>query len=279
MMTNIGSKLAAVALVLVAATAPAVAGKGGGAAKIERAVASGSVDAIVAEIERAEALNCDACVQLVTGLTAHARYEVREVAAWWFAKRPALAKALAEGFVADLASPDSIEVRNAADFLGATITYRALPALRATIQRTDLAPDARLALVRAVQTMAHLDGAPVLVAAMRDGDASVRAAAVAAWRELRGQQGAAPVVGLLADGSAKVRAEAAAVVGAMREQSGRTALEALLASDADPFARRNAAWALGRLGQAASRDVLVRATTDSSGLVRMTAKAAIASLR
>lgn len=279
MITRIGSKLAAVALVLVAATAPAVAGKGGGATNIQRAVASGSVDAIVAEVERAEALNCDACVQLVTGLTAHSRYEVREVAAWWFAKRPALAKALAEGFVADLASRDSIEVRNAADFLGATITYRALPALRAAIQRTDLAGDARIALVRAVKTMAHIDGNPVLVAAMRDGDAGVRAAAVAAWREIRGQQGAAPAVALLTDDSAKVRAEAAAVVGGMREVSARAALETLLASDPDAFVRRNAAWALGRLGQAASRDVLVRASADPSGLVRMTAKAAVASLR
>jgi HEAT repeat protein len=43
--------------------------------------------------------------------------------------------------------------------------------------------------------------------------------------------------------------------------------------------RRNAAWALGKLGQSASRDVLYAAQTDASGLVRMTAKAALAALR
>jgi len=278
MKTNIGNWLAAVAFVLAAA-APAHAGKGGSARNIQTAVASGSVDAIIAEVERAEALNCDACVQLVTNLTAHSRYEVREVAAWWFAKRPALAKALAEGFVADLGSASSLEVRNAADFLGATITYTSLPALRATIKRTDLTADAKIALVRAVRTMAHQDGNPVLISAMADGDAGVRAAAVAAWREIRGQQDATPVAGLLVDGNAKVRAEAAAVVGALRAVTARAALEGLLAGDADPFVRRNAAWALGRLGQSASREVLVRATTDTSGLVRMTAKAALASLR
>nr|MBA3817892.1 HEAT repeat domain-containing protein [Deltaproteobacteria bacterium] len=49
--------------------------------------------------------------------------------------------------------------------------------------------------------------------------------------------------------------------------------------DTDAFVRRNAAWALGRLGDAASRSALTRATTDLSGLVRMTAKAALAQLR
>ena len=88
-MKNIRIKFAAVALVLCAAM-PAYAGVGGSAEKIRSAVASGSVDAIVAEVERAEGLACDACVQIVTNLTEDSRYQVREVAAWWFAKRPAL---------------------------------------------------------------------------------------------------------------------------------------------------------------------------------------------
>nr|MDQ3369456.1 hypothetical protein [Myxococcota bacterium] len=227
-MNTIAIKLATAALVLAAASlgaSPALAGKGGSAGKISSAVSSGSVDAIIAEVERAEGLNCSDCVQLVTNLTEDSRYEVREVAAWWFAKRPALAKALAESFVVDLASPSSTKIRNAADFLGATITYTSLPALRATITRTDLTADAKLALVRAVKVMGHQDGNVVLTTAMVDGDAAVRAAAVTAWRDIRGQLSAAPVVGLLADGNAKVRAEAATVVGAMREPAARAALE------------------------------------------------------
>lgn len=280
-MKTIATTLATAAFVLCTALAPdaAYAGRGGSASKIQNAVSSGSVDAIIAEIERAESLNCEACIQLVTNLTEHARYEVREVAGWWFAKRPALAKALAEGFVADLASGNSIAVRNAADFLGATVTYTALPALRTAITRSDLTAEAKRALVRAVLALAHQDGNPVLTTAMADRDASVRAAAVTAWRDIRGQQSAAPVVGLLADPDAKVRAAAATVVGAMAEASARAALEGLLAGDADPFVRRNAAWALGKLGQSASRAVLTSATLDKSGLVRMTAKAALAQLR
>jgi HEAT repeat protein len=59
----------------------------------------------------------------------------------------------------------------------------------------------------------------------------------------------------------------------------RVALEAVLASDADSAVRRNAAWALGRIGDAASRDALRAATTDASSLVRTTAKVAMGKLR
>jgi HEAT repeat protein len=275
-MKNIGIKLAAVAFVLLAS--PAFAGKGGGAAKIKSAIQSRSVDAIIAEVERAEGLNCGECVQLITNLTEDSRYEIREVAAWWFAKRPAMAKMMAEGFAQDLGTGGSLAVRNAADFLGATITFKSLPQLRAAITRTDLNADAKIALVRAVKTMAHIDGNFVLLTAMGDVDAGVRAAAANAWREVRGQTSASPVVALLADSDATVRAEAATVVGAMLDATARVSLENLVARDADPVVRRNAAWALGKLGQSASRDVLYAATTDKSGLVRMVAKASLASL-
>jgi len=276
-MKNIGTKIAAVAFLLLAT--PAFAGKGGSASKINSAIQSRSVDAIIAEVERTEGLNCGECVQLITNLTEDDRYEVREVAAWWFAKRPAMAKMLAEGFVQDLGSGSSLAVRNAADFLGATVTFTALPQMRSAITRTDLNADAKLALVRAVKFMAHIDGNFVLLTAMGDADAQVRAAAANAWREIRGQSSASPVVSLLADTDATVRAEAATVVGAMLDATARPSLERLLTTDASPIVRRNAAWAIGKLGQIASRDALYAATTDSSGLVRLTAKAALATLR
>ena len=280
-MKNIGTTFAAVATLVLgvcAASAPAHAGKGGSADRIRQAIASSSVDAIIAEVERAEALACGECVQLVTNLTEDARYEVREVAAWWFAKRPAMKKMLAEQFEADLVSGSSLEARNAADFLGATITYTALPTLRAAIRR-DVAPEAKLAMVRAVGRLGHTDGNAVLTAAMADADASVRASSVRVWRDLRDQTETAPVVALLADRDAAVRAEAATVAGAMNALAGRAALETIATSDPSPTARRNAAWALGKLGQAASRAALTTATNDASGLVRMTARAALSQLR
>jgi len=55
-------------------------------------------------------------------------------------------------------------------------------------------------------------------------------------------------------------------------------LEALVIQDPDSVVRRNAAWALGQLGNAASRAALQQAMSDPSGLVRGVAKAALAGL-
>jgi HEAT repeats len=276
-MKTIRIKLAAVALVVCAAL-PASAGVGGSAEKIRAAVASGSVDAIVAEVERAESLACGECVQLVTNLTEDSRYQVREVAAWWFAKRPAMKQMLVTQFDAELLTGGTIKVRNAADFLGATMNYASLPNLRAAIRR-DVGPEAKLSIVRAVQLLGHKNGNDALTVAMADRDAGVRAAAARAWRDIVEQTDAGPVVGLLADADATVRAEAATVIGGLKAAAGRAGLEALVVGDPSPTVRRNAAWALGKIGQAASRDALVKASGDASSLVRMTAKASLALLR
>lgn len=276
-MKTLAIKIAAVALAL--APSLAIAGKGGSASAIRAAVASSSKDAIIAELERTESLVCDECIQIVTNLTEDSRYEVREVAAWWFARRPALKDMLAVQFADDLAHGDPTKVRNAADFLGGTKSYDALPQLRAAIHRDGLGSDAKLALVRAAHAIAHVAGNEVLTTAMADGDARVRQAAVVAWRDVLDQKSAQPIVALLSDADPGVRAHAAATVGGMTEQSARGALEAMVVADPDSFARRNAAWALGQLGNAASRAALVQATADKSALVRGAAKAALTSLR
>lgn len=277
-MNNIGMKLAAVAFTLFAA-APAFAGKGGSAGKIAAAVNSGSVDAIVAEVERAEGLMCPDCMGTMLNLLEDDRLAVREVAAWWFAKRPGAKEQLATTFKAELTTADSVSVRNAADFLGRVREFSALPQLRVAIARTDLSAEAKLAIVRAVGYMAHIDGNSVLLTAMNDGDASVRAAAVSAWREILGQLDVKPLVPRLTDSDAKVRAAAANVIGVYGEPSARATLEQLVTSDADAFVRRNAAWALGRIGSQESAQALRAATQDSSGIVRGYASAALASLK
>jgi hypothetical protein len=275
-MKTIATKLA-IALTLIAGTA--FAGKGGSNAKIVAAINSGSTDAIIAEVERAEGLVCDDCIQTVTNLTEDNRYEVREVAAWWFAKRPGLAKVMGEQFKQDLISADSTHVRNAADFLGATVDYTALPALRQAIARTGLTSEAKLAIVRAVGYLKHTGGNSILVTAMGDADPAVRVAAINAWRDVLGQTSVAPVEAKLVDADAKVRAAAATVIGAYADRNARATLEQLVTTDADPFVRRNAAWALGQIGSRESAAALTQATSDTSGLVKMVAKASLASLK
>jgi HEAT repeat protein len=280
---NTITKLAAVTLAASAfglfTPSSALAGKGGSNALIKAAVASGSQDAIIAEVERTEGLMCSECVQTVTNLTEDSRFPVREVAAWWFAKRPALEKLMAAQMIDDLKLADAWHVRNAADFLGAAVEYTALPALRVAITRSDLTTEAKLAIVRAVGYLGHIDGNGILQHAMADADPTVRAAAIVAWRDVLGQTSVAPVEPLLADSDANVRAHAATVVGAYGDPNARAALEQLVVADPSDVVRRNAAWALGKIGSIASRQALTTASADSSGLVRGVAKAALATLK
>ncbi|HEY4238913.1 MAG TPA: HEAT repeat domain-containing protein [Kofleriaceae bacterium] len=274
-MTNLTIKIAAACgFALAFSPLAAQAGKGGSAQLIQQAVQSHSQDAIIAELEHTESLICDECVSIVTPLTEDSRFEVRQAAAWWFARRPALAGALADGFRADLTGGTATAVRNAADFFGGMRDFKALPQLRIAITRAS-SSDAKLAIVRAVGFMAHTDGNGILVTAMGDQDPAVRAAAVTAWRDMLGQANAQPVIALLGDGAAQVRAQAATVIGGLRDQAGRAQLEALVVSDADAKVRRNAAWALGQLGNASSRVALTKASTDASPLVGSTARASL----
>ena len=271
-------KLVAVALMFGAASA-AEAGKGGSYQLVQSAVASGSQDAIIAEVERTEGLICMECVATVQQLLTDDRYPVREVAAWWFSKRPGIQHQFALQMEPDLTGGDSIHVRNAADFLGTTKEYKALPLLRAAILRGGLSVDARLALVRAAGVLAHVDGNPILVAGMTDADASVRAAAIAAWRDVLGQTDVSPVEQRLTDSDAGVRAAAATVVGAYKDGNARAALEQLVTTDAAANVRRNAAWALGKIASSASREALATATQDASPIVASVAKAALAAIK
>ncbi len=277
-MNKISTKLAAVILSVCASAFPAAAGRGGSADAINAAVRTSSVDAIVAEVERSEKLMCESCLDTMVALTEHTRFEVREVAAWWFAKRPGAAKIMVSQMKDDLRFAGSTQVRNAADFVGRIREFSALPELGAALVRTDVSVDAKVAIVRAVGFMAHPDGNAILTAALRDGNPAVRTAAIISWRDILGQLSAAPAVSLLADPDARVRAEAATLVGAYGERAARVTLEQLVMSDGDAFVRRNAAWALGRIGAPESAVALTFATHDASGIVRGVAKGSLASL-
>lgn len=277
-MKTFAIQLAAVAATLCAAASPSLAGKGGSAALIQQAVASGSTDAIIAEVERTENLICDECIQEMTYLTADNRYPVRQVAAWWFAKRPGLKGVMISQMDDDLATGNSTLVRNAADFLGTVKDYKSLALLGTAFSHPGLSVEAKLAIVRAVGYMAHVAGDPILQTAMADADPSVRAAAVDAWRDVLQQSSVAPVEPLLGDADAHVRAEAATVVGAYRDAAAHAALEQLVVHDQSAIVRRNAAWALGRIASPDSRAALQTASQDASGLVRGVAKAALAQL-
>jgi len=270
---------AAASLVVVGSTSAAHAGIGGSASRIKNAINGGGTHTIIAEVVRAERLVCGACIEPVMGLLDDSRYDVREVAAWWFSRRPSLKTELTQRSLAYLVGNDSTMVRNAADILGTFRHPVAIPALSTALARTDISVEARVHIAKALGTIGHRDANPALMAAMSSPDSQVRLEAVRSWLDIRGQANAAPVVALVNDSNLEVRRKAAAVVGNLRDASGRAALETRLTSDSDSVVRRNAAWALGRIGDSASRSVLEAATTDTSGLVRRTAKQALRRLR
>lgn len=275
-MLNIKKHLAAVAFVL-ALGGVAQAGRGGSAARIRNAVATHSVDAIIAEVERAEKLVCEDCGDVMMTLLHHDRYEVRQVAGWWWAKRPNWRDMLTTEMTADLTDSDATIVRDAADYLGTVKAYGSASALLTALNASGNA-DTRLHIVRAAGRMADLRANAVLVAGMSDTDAGVRREAVDYYRDVIKQSDATPVVPLLGDTDATVRAHAATVIGGLKDASARATLENLAINDADAKVRRNAVWALGEIGDAASRDVLRQAQNDPSGLVRRTANGALSRL-
>lgn len=275
-MSTLRSKLLIACVLVLGGTAQA--GVGGSADKIRTAVQSGSQDAILAEVERAEYLMCPDCVSVVTDLLDDERPAVREVAAWWFARRPSIAQGFIDRSLTDLQGSDVKLARNGADLIAVFRNVKYIAPLSAALARTDLGGEARAHVAAALGRIGDKAVNPALAKAMSDGDAQVRLAAVQAWLAVRYQQGAAPAVPLVGDADANVRAAAAAALGEEREASGRTNLEAALATDKDAVVRRNAAWALGRIGDAQSRAALEKASTDPSPLVAMTAKAALSSL-
>jgi HEAT repeat protein len=261
---------------LLAIAGPAQAGRGGNFDRIRAAAQNGSPDAIVAELERAEKIPCsDECMNFIEGLLAHDSYYVRDGAAWWFARHPAQKAVLEQRSVRTLSTGTSLQVRNAADALGRIGHPNDIADLAGALQRSGIDAEARAHVVRAIGKIAHVSGGAVLADAMSDSSALVRAEAVQAWSVLLRQDSAAPVAALVTDTDVSVRRAATQVVGRFREASARTSLEQIVVSDTDAAVRRNAAWALGRIGDAGSRAALTTASTDSSSLVRMTAKAAL----
>ena len=120
------------ALVLLAA--PAFAGRGGSVQGIEAAIASGSPDSIIGEIERAEKLVCMSCVRPVLALVDHSDPRVRDVAGWWLSKRGVRDEVIAN-MTARLQAQDPIAARNAADVLGGMREGSAVPVLGAYLAK------------------------------------------------------------------------------------------------------------------------------------------------
>ena len=268
---------------------PAQSGKGGSAESIQRAIASGSVDAISAELERTERLVCGSCVYMVRPLVDHADSRVRQVAAWWLGRRGFRSELFVQ-MAERLGQPDSQRARNAADVLGSLRSHQAVVPLGAALNNPLFDPPARAAMAAALGRIGEPAAATPLLQASAATEPVVRAAAVAALRELRGPLDVRPLMVLVADPDAGVRAQAIYTVGATRGQNiaadDLTLLTGVLVNrlreDPLPSVRRKAAWALGEIGAPAGiagQALQMASTRDGDVAVRSLSVAAFSKLQ
>lgn len=267
---------------------PARAGRGGSPQAIASAISSGSAEAIKSELERAEYLVCAACVPYVLPLIDSEDASIREVAAWWLARRGTSRQVFSD-MLTRLSQPDAVKARNAADVLGQFARPQAIPALGAALSNPLFDAPSRAAMARALGAIRRPEAAAPLQAAFGDAAPLVRAAALSAIRKVEGvqaggQQGAnvgSMAIPLLADSDDGVRIEAIFTVAELRTAASAPALVSLLQTDASAGVRKRAAWALGEIHAPASvagAALSEAARADASPLVRSLAAAALRNL-
>jgi HEAT repeat protein len=268
-------------LVLISATA--FAGRGGSNVAIQQAVASGSTDAVLAELERAEYLACLSCIDTVMSLVDDPAPRVREAAGWWLTKRGARVVVI-QDMTNRLQGQDPTAARNAADVLRGMRDPATLPALHAYLANP-LDEESGKAVVQAIGTIGSPNSLTALAGALKSPLAGVRSQATASLRDLRAPIGQktvstadATLMGLFADADASVRQQAAYTAGHWKDRAAVTPLAQLVAGDSSPQVRKAAAWALGEIGDGAARAALTNAQNDQDSLVRSIANAALGRL-
>jgi HEAT repeat protein len=282
MHTNKTMKLAVVTFlgISLAAAGTAVAGRGSSPAAVQRAIASGSVDAISSELERAEHLVCVSCVDMVRPLIDNENQKIRQVAAWWLARR-GVARTVRVEMLNRLGQPDSIAARNAADVLGEFHYPSSIPALAAALSNPAYSGEARAHMAQALGRISRPAVVAPLTGALAVNDGVVKIAAMKALQSIAGLRDGSAVSPLLADGDVGVRAEAATTLGMFHDANGTNALVNALQNDASPVVRKRAAWALGEIranATVAGPALQLAAANDASPFVRSLAASALTRL-
>jgi HEAT repeat protein len=145
----------------------------------------------------------------------------------------------------------------------------------------DKSPFVRKAAAYALGQIVGGEATAGLIAGLRDKDLEVRGAAAVGLSNAPDATAIAPLILALADKSAFVRAHAAAALGV----NGRAAAQAvpnlvkLLTTDEDHEARRQAATALGRIGEPSALPALEHAQQSSDPYLSQAAREAIAHLQ
>ena len=275
-------KLAVVAFLGISLTAAgtAVAGRGSSPQAVQLAIRSGSPDAIKSELERAEHLVCVSCVDMVMPLLDDNNQGIRQVAAWWIARR-GVARTVRVQMLTRLGQPDSVAARNAADVLGEFHYVSSIPALSAALSNPVFSSEARAHMAAALGRISRPEVVAPLTGALSVNDGVVQVAAMQALQSIAGLRDGAAVSPLLGNGDANVRAEAATTLGMFHDANATDALVTALQNDASPIVRKRAAWALGEIhanNAVAGPALQAAVANDASPFVRSLAAAALTRL-
>ena len=275
-------KLAVVAFlgISLAAAGSAVAGHGSSPQAVQLAIASGSSDAIKAELERAEHLVCVSCVDMVKPLIDNRDEGIRQVAAWWLARR-GVARDIRVEMLNRLGQPDSTAARNAADVLGEFHYVSSIPALSAALSNPLFTSEARAHVAAALGRISRPDVVAPLTGALAVNDGVVQVASMKALQSIAGLRDGAAVSPLLGNADTGVRAEAATTLGMFHDANATSALVTALQNDESPIVRKRAAWALGEIranSTLAGPALQNAAANDASPFVRSLATAALTRL-
>jgi HEAT repeat protein len=205
---------------------------------------------------------------------------IRQVAAWWLARR-GVARQVRVEMLTRLSQPDSIAARNAADVLGEFHYVSSIPALSAALSNPVYSGEARAHIAQALGRINRPAVVAPLTGALAVSDPVVKVAAMRALRSMAGLRDGSAVAPLLADADASVRANAATTLGMFHDANGTAALVNALQNDASPDVRKNAAWALGEVRASATvagPALQQAAASDASPFVRSLASAALTRL-
>jgi len=264
----------------------AFAGVDGSTGKINSAISSGSVDAIVSELERAENIPTTGAVSSVMKLIDHDSDRVREAAGWWLGRR-AVRDQVVKMAELRLNAQDPTAARNVLDALRGMRDVSTLDLVGAYVAHP-LDEQSGIAGLRTLGAIGSPKGLAMLTPALTNGMVGVRAQALRAVRELRAPVGervvstGAAYIPLLADADESVRREAALTLGFLGQRglntnadtSGVNGLINAVQNDTSARVRKACAWALGEIGSPLGRAALQKAITDSDPQVRSVATAA-----
>src|SRR5689334_21188183 len=137
----------------LALSSPAFAGFGSSSVALKAAVQSGSVDAIVAELDKAEELPSKGAIAVVLTLVDHDSWRVRDAAGWWLTRRGVRTQVIAN-MTARLSGSDPIAARNDGDVLAAMRDFSTIPALASFLAKP-LDEDSGAAVAKALGAIGH----------------------------------------------------------------------------------------------------------------------------